>query len=173
MSPARDSLGAKQGRQDSRPPLFFVLLRVDPARFDVAGSAGWSVFSDVAARCCERLLLAVLPARRLPMPKLRLECLEPRPMLSESAAVTPLRPVLGVCASFDCEPDRGTLRRERFCPSLAKPLSPVRWVSVDGPCDDGWLGTTVSYERKVPWVAVGEISRGLEGLAHRHAYQRR
>lgn len=62
-------------------------------------------------------------------------------MLSESAAVAPLRPVLGVCVSLECEPERGTFRSERFCfesPSL------VGCVSVDGPCDEEVGATTVS-----------------------------
>lgn len=49
--------------------------------------------------CPERLLLAVLAARRLPI-KLRFECFDPW-TLSASAAVTPLRPVPeGLCESF-------------------------------------------------------------------------
>ena len=73
------------------------------------------------------MLLAVLPARRLPM-KLRFECLEPRPILSASAAVAPLRPVLGV--SLDCDADWGTFKRVRFwfeSPSAG---------ADDGPCDE-------------------------------------
>jgi hypothetical protein len=84
-------LGAKHGRQASKPPPDrFDLLLVEPSRCAVPRAAGgWLVFSDAAARWFERLLLAVLPARRLPM-KPRFD---PRPMLSESAAVAPLRPV--------------------------------------------------------------------------------
>jgi hypothetical protein len=59
------------------------------------------------------LLLAVLPALRLPM-KLRLDVLEPWPMLSASAAVMPLRPVpVGVWSSL--EPTWGTFRSGCFC----------------------------------------------------------
>lgn len=112
----RCSLGAKHGRQASSPPDLFLLL-VDPSRCPPVGTGGaWPAFSDAAARCCERLLLAVLPARRL-FKKLRLECFDPLPMLSESAAVTPLSPVpVGVCSSLglDCEPD-GTPRNDCFC----------------------------------------------------------
>jgi hypothetical protein len=102
-SPAsRCSLGAKHGRQArSPPPDRFDLLLVEPSRCAVAGaSGGCVVFSLVAAR---RLLLAVLPARRLPM-MLRLECFDPRPMLSVSAAVAPLNPVPeAVPSAFCCE----------------------------------------------------------------------
>jgi hypothetical protein len=53
-------------------------------------------------------------------------------MLSASAAVAPLRPVLGV--SLDCEPDRGMFKRERFW--FESPSA----VAVDGPCDEDWPG---------------------------------
>lgn len=69
-------------------------------------------------------------------------------MLSESAAVTPLKPVVGVCASMDCEPERGTFKSERFCFESPSPAS-----SVDGPRDDDRGGTTV-LEARVPCGAV-------------------
>jgi hypothetical protein len=106
-----DSFGApKQPKHDRNPPLAFFAFTfaVDPS---VCSGAGWgtaAVFSEVAGRCPERLLLAVLPALRLPM-KLRFE---PRPMLSEeSATVAPLKPVLSSC---DCAVARGMLRNDRF-----------------------------------------------------------
>jgi hypothetical protein len=50
-------------------------------------------------------------------------------MLSESATVAPLSPVpVGVCDSFDCEFERGMLRRERFLvgsPADGAPSSPA------------------------------------------------
>jgi hypothetical protein len=94
------------------------------------------VFSDVAAR---RLLLAVLPARRLPM-MLRLECFDPRPMLSVSAAVAPLNPVPeAVPSAFCCELPWGTPRNDCCCfESASTPLS-VAGSRVD----DDRAGTTV------------------------------
>jgi hypothetical protein len=141
------SLDEKHGRQASRPPDRFDLLRVEPSRCAVAGAGvGWLVFSDVAARCCERLLLAVLPARRLPPMKLRLECFDPRPMLSESAAVTPLSPVpVGVCSSVELDgaPDCGTPRNDCFCFESASAPAALRWSSAGGSRDDDRSGTTV------------------------------
>lgn len=141
------SLGAKHGRQESRPPDRFDLLRVEPSRCADAGTGGcWLVFSEAAARCWERLLLAVLPARRL-FKKLRLECFEPRPMLSESAAVTPLRPVLGVWSSVDPEaaPVWGTPRNDCFCLESASVPAALRCSSVAGSRDDDRGGTTVFW----------------------------
>jgi len=54
--------------------------------------------------------------------------LEPRPILSASAAVAPLRPVLGV--SLDCDADWGTFKRVRFWFE-----SPSAGADV-GPCDE-------------------------------------
>lgn len=117
-----ESFGAKQGRHARKPPDFFGLLLVEPSRPAGAGAevAGPVALSEVAGLCCARLLLVVLPALRLP--KLRLE---PRPMLSESPAVAPLRFVpVGVDSSlFDCEADRGMLRNERFF--LGSPSAPI------------------------------------------------
>lgn len=64
-------------------------------------------------------------------------------MLSASAAVAPLRPVLGVWESVDW----GTLRRERFCFE-----SPSAAVPVDGSCDDDWPGAKV-FEAMASWMA--------------------
>ena len=64
-------------------------------------------------------------------------------MLSESAAVAPLRPVVGVCVSADCEPGGGTFRSECFCFESAAPASA---------CDDDGGGTVVLVA-KVPCAA--------------------
>lgn len=99
------SLGAKHGRHERSPPVFLALLLVEPSRWaaGVVGRGGaWAVLSGWLVGCPERLLLAVLPALRLPM-KLRLECFDPFPMLSASAAVTPLSPVPEGAASFAFE----------------------------------------------------------------------
>jgi hypothetical protein len=142
------SFGAKHGRQDSRPPDRFDLLRVEPSRCVDAGTGGCGpFFSDPAARCWERLLLVVLPARRL-FKKLRLECFEPRPMLSESAAVTPLRPVpVGVCSSVELEgaPVWGTPRNDCFCFESASVPVALRCSSEGGSRDDDRAGTTVFW----------------------------
>ena len=80
-------------------------------------------------------------------------------MLSESAAVAPLKPVLGVCVSFDCEPDRGTFKSERFCFESPSPAS-----SVDSPRDDDAAGAIVlaaSHDIPVPLGCSGELGKGF------------
>jgi hypothetical protein len=132
LSAGPSSFDEKHGRQESKPPPDLLdLLRVEPSRCAAADAdAGWPGFSDMATR----LLLVVLPSRlRI---KLRFECFDARPMLSESAAVTPLSPVpVGVCSSFefDCAPDWGTPRSDCFCFESA---SALRW-------DDERSGTAV------------------------------
>ena len=148
LSPSeRCSLGAKHGRQASKPPDRLDLLRVDPSRGAVAGTGGggWLAFSEAAAAArSERLLLAVLPARRL-LRKLRFECFEARPMLSASAAVAPLRPVpVGVASSFAFdEPAWGTPRNGCFCLESASAV--LRCSPVGGSRDDERGGTTVLW----------------------------
>ena len=54
-------------------------------------------------------------------------------MLSESATVAPLSPVpVGVCSSFDCDDERGMLRKVRFflSPSAVVALS-LPWVDLE------------------------------------------
>jgi hypothetical protein len=68
-------------------------------------------------------------------------------MLSPSAAVAPLRPVLGVWVSLDWDPDRGTFNKDDFCfelPSPAVPLSVFCCPTGDGACDDDVGVMTVS-----------------------------
>jgi hypothetical protein len=113
-----------QHSRDRKPPFLLELL-VDVGE-GCEGMLGCSGFSEdlsaVAGRvCCERLLLAVLPALRFPV-NVRLD---PRPMLSEeSATVAPLKPVpVGVGSSCGCDEDSGTFKRDRFrrgWPSVAE-----------------------------------------------------
>lgn len=92
--------------------------------------SGWLV------GCPERLLLAALPALRLPM-KLRFECFDPFPMLSASAAVIPLSPVPeGVCASFACE----GMSSKGCLPSAVEDVRGGTMVCEPGELVSGWGG---------------------------------
>jgi hypothetical protein len=96
-------------------------------------------------------------------------------MLSESATVAPLNPVpVGVCASFDCEFERGMLRRDRFflgSPVGAAPLSPASELADAGPFDDD-RGTTMltagdarATMRKVSnWDVTCSVPTGSRGV---------
>lgn len=121
-------------------------------------------FSLVAARAFwERLLLAVLPARRLPK-KLRFE---PRPTLSApSLTVAPLSPEpLAVASSPVCEPWCGTLRKEGFLAGLAS--APVACSDVDpAALSDEEVGAAP----EVAAVGVSMSSRGkAEGVGMERA----
>ena len=130
---------------------------MEPSCGSWAGRGGvGSTFSDVWARACERLLLAVLPALRFPM-KLRFE---PRPMLSdESATVAPLRPVpVGVASSFVCDDERGIFRNDRFFFG-----SPSAVVEPSPPCVDREPVLRASSDDGLPWEdGCGGGSRGRE-----------
>lgn len=94
-------------------------------------------------------------------------------MLSESATVAPLSPVpVGVCSSFDCELERGILRKDRFF--LGSPSGCVDAVpsadSVDlegvccgssadaGPREEDRGGGTMVFGAGVAFVAAESIS---------------
>jgi hypothetical protein len=93
-------------------------------------------------------------------------------MLSESATVAPLSPVpVGVCSSFDCELERGMLRKDRFffgspvgtaAPSSAGSVldGVLRTSSVDGPRDDDGGGIT---------VVVGSVALAARERVSRHS----
>lgn len=107
---------APQHRNERKGAFFFgwfVSVRGEPA----SGVPLCVCFSDMlfGGCCCERLLLALLAALRLPV-KLRFELFEPSLMLFDDPwTVSPLSPVVAEGRSSSvCAEDEGSCRLERF-----------------------------------------------------------